>query len=129
MVGEFSQMHLRGKITRNCHVTLSTSPGTRGMVSNRLTTISVVQTFPFAFPEKQAKVLVAMFFHSRFSQFLLFSESPMMLSNFMNHYVILQALVGQADNQKRFREYSYPLMYFAAFWILGCSLELEGIKA
>ena len=37
----------------------------------------------------------------------------------LNHYVILQALVGQVDNQKRFREYSYPLVYFAALWTRG----------
>ena len=29
--------------------------------------------------------------------------------------MILQELVGQVDNHKRFREYSYPLVYFAGF--------------
>ena len=43
----------------------------------------------------------------------------MMLPNFLNHCMILRALVGQVDNQKRFQEYSYPLVYFAAFWIRG----------
>ena len=37
-----------------------------------------------------------------------------MLPNFLNHCMILQALVGQVDNQKRFWEYSYPIVYFAA---------------
>ena len=120
MVGEFSQMHLRGRITRNCHVTLSTSPNTRSMVSHRLETIVVVQTFfPLLFPKSKVKVLVAMIFHFHFSQCLLFYESPMMLPNFLIHYVIPQALVGQLDNQKRFREYSYPLAYFAALSIRG----------
>ena len=39
------------------HATLSTRPDTRGMVSHRLETISVVQTFSFAFPERQGKRL------------------------------------------------------------------------
>ena len=34
---------------------LSTSPDTRGMVSHRLKTFAVVQTFSLAFPEKQGK--------------------------------------------------------------------------
>ena len=45
----------RGKITRNCHATLSTSPETRGMLSHTLKTIAVVQTFSFAFSEKRGK--------------------------------------------------------------------------
>ena len=57
-----------------------------------------------------------MVLHSNFSQFLLFSESPMMLPNFLNHCIILQVPFLQVDNQKRFREYSYPLVYFAAFY-------------
>ena len=57
MVGKFPQMHLRGKITRIYHATLSTSPNTRGMVSHRLKTISVVQTISLAFPEKQCKII------------------------------------------------------------------------
>ena len=55
MVWEFSHMHLPRKITRIYHATLSTSPDTRGMVSHRLKTIAVVQTFSFTFPEKQCK--------------------------------------------------------------------------
>ena len=43
----------------------------------------------------------------------------MMLPNFLNHCMILQVLFSQVDNQKRFRENSYPLVYFAAFWIRG----------
>ena len=42
-----------------------------------------------------------------------------MLPNFLNHCAIPQALVGQVDNQKLFQEYSYPLVYFAAFSIRG----------
>ena len=56
---------------------------------------------------------------SHFSQFLLFSEFPMVLPNFVNHCVNPQTLVGQVDNQKRFQEFSYPLVYFAAFSIRG----------
>ena len=58
MVGEFSQMHLRGKMTRIENATLSTSPDTRGMVSHRLKTISVVQTFPQLFSKSKVKALV-----------------------------------------------------------------------
>ena len=90
------------------------------MVGHRLETISVIQTFlPLLFPRSKVKVLVAMVLHSHFSQFLLFSESPMMLPNFLNHCMSLQALVGQVDSQKRFREHSCPLVYFAAFSIRG----------
>ena len=46
-----------------------------------------------------------------FSQFLLSSELPMMLPNFLNHCVNHQDLVGQVEHQKRFQEYSYPLVY------------------
>ena len=60
-----------------------------------------------------------MVLRSHSSQFLLFSEFPMVLPNLLNHCVIPQALVGQVDNQKRFREYSYPLVYFTAFPIRG----------
>ena len=52
MVREFPQMHLRGRITRNWHATLSTSPDTRGMVSHRLKTTTVVQTFFLCFSRK-----------------------------------------------------------------------------
>ena len=103
-------MDLRGSMTRIYHATLSASPDTRGMVSHRLKTISVVQ-----FPKSKVKALVAMVLHSHFSQFLLFSESPMMLPNFLNHCTIIQVLFGQVDNQKRFLENSYPFVYFAAF--------------
>ena len=54
----------------------------------------------------------------------------MMLLNFLNHCVIFQALVRQVDNEKRFRDFSYPLVYFAAFWIRGQAfLELEETRA
>ena len=102
-------MHLRGKMTRKCHATSSASPDTRGIVGNRLKTISVVRTF---FPLLLPQVLIA-------TQFLLFSETPMVLPNFLNHYVIPQALVGQVDNQKRFQGYLCPLVHFAAFSIRG----------
>ena len=61
-----------------------------------------------------------MVLRSHFSQFLLFSEFPMVLPNVLNHCVIPQVLVGQVDHSKRFREYLYPLVYFAAFSIRGC---------
>ena len=34
----------------------------------------------------------------------------MMLPIFLNQYMILQVLFGHVDNQKRVREYSYPLV-------------------
>ena len=74
-------------MTRDCYATLSTSPNIRGMVSHRLKTIAVVQIIPLLFPKSKVNALVAMAFHSHFSQFLLFSEFAMMLSNFLNHYV------------------------------------------
>ena len=43
----------------------------------------------------------------------------MMLPNFLNHCVNPLALVGQVNDQKRFQEYSYSLVYFAAFSIRG----------
>ena len=87
-------------MTRIYHATLSARPNTRGMVSHRLKTISVVQTFSLSlFSESNVKALVAMVLHYHFSQFLLLSESPMMLPNFLNRCIILQALVGQVDNQ------------------------------
>ena len=107
-------------MTRIYHATSSTIPDTRGMVSHTLQTVCVNQTFFLSVsPKSKVKALVAMVLQSNFSQFRLFSESPVMLPNFLNHCMILQALVGQVDNQKRFREYSYPLVYFAAFWIRG----------
>ena len=48
----FLQMHLRGEITRNYHV-LITSLNTRGIMSHRLKTISTVQTFCLALIEEQ----------------------------------------------------------------------------
>ena len=75
--------------------------------------------FVLLFPKSNVKVLVAMVLRSHSSQFLLFSEFPMVLPNLLNHCVIPQALVGQVDSQKRFREYSYPLVYFTAFPIRG----------
>ena len=90
----------------------------RRLLSSRL--------FSFSFSENKVKVLVAMALHSHFSLFLLFSESPMMLPNFLNHYVILQVLVGQIDDQKRFREHLYHPVYLAARLVF---LELDGIRA
>ena len=52
VVGEFPQMHLRGRITRIYQAILSTSRNTRGMMSHRLETISVVQTFFLSFSRK-----------------------------------------------------------------------------
>ena len=43
-----------------------------------------------------------MVLHSHFSQFLLFSEYPIMSPNFLNHCIIHQILVEHVDNQKTF---------------------------
>ena len=39
----------------------------------------------------------------------------MVLPNFLNHCVILQALVGQVDNQKPFQEHSYSFLLHFSF--------------
>ena len=116
VIGEFSQMHLRGRNNRIYRVTLSTSPNTSDMMSHGQKTISVVQIFSLAFPENLSKSIVCNGSSLPLSQFLLFSEFPMMLPNILNHCMILQAVVGQVGNQ-RFQGYSYLLVYFAASWI------------
>ena len=53
----------------------------------------------------------------------------MMLPTFLNECLILQALVGQVDYQKRFGGYSCPLVYFRC--ILDSRLgflQLEGMR-
>ena len=55
--------------------------------------------------KSKVKVSFAMVLRSHYSQFLLFSESPMMSSNFLNRCVIHQHLVEHVDNQKRFQRY------------------------
>ena len=42
-----------------------------------------------------------------------------MLPIFLNKSVIHQDLVEHVDNQKRFQEYSYRLVYVAAFQLRG----------
>ena len=109
-------MHLRERMTRNCQQVRI--PGAWRAIDLRQCLSS--RLFSFTLPEKQGKgVWLQQFFTSTFLNSFLFSELPMMLPNFLNHYVIPQALDGQVDNQKRFREYSYPLVCFAAFWIRG----------
>ena len=39
----------------------------------------------------------------------------MMSPNLLNHYEIHQDVVKHVDDQKRFQENSYSLVYFAAF--------------
>ena len=77
--------------------------------------------FSLAPTEKQGKSI-----DCNFSQFLLFYESPTVLPNFLNNCVIPQALIGQVDNQKRFREYSRVLRCILAS--RRGLLELEGIQ-
>ena len=50
-------------------------------------------------PKNKIKVLTAVVLRSHFSQFLLFSEYPIMSPNFLNHYVIQQDLVEHVDNE------------------------------
>ena len=102
----------------NCHTTLSTSLNIPGMIGHRHKTIPVIETFPLLLPKSKVKVLVAVVLRSHLSQFLR-SSVFLMVPNFLNQCVIPQALVGQIDNQKRFREYSHPLVHFAAFSIRG----------
>ena len=114
------QMHLRGKITRNCHAAMSTSPNTHGMVSHgHKTYLSSGLFLSLLLLKSKVKVLIAMVLRSHNSQFLLFSESLMMSPNFWNHCVIHQDLVEHVDIQKRFQEYSYSLLYFAVFQLRG----------
>ena len=47
----------------------------------------------------KVKVLIAMVLRSHYSQFLLFSESPVVLQNVWNHCVIHQNLVEHVDDQ------------------------------
>ena len=54
-----------------------------------------------------------------FSQFLLFSESPMILPNSLRYSVIRQDLVEQVGNHERFLEYAHPLAYFGAISVRG----------
>ena len=58
IVEELSQMHLRGRMTRIYHATLSTCPDTHGMVSHGLKTIAVVQTLSCALQRKEGKCVV-----------------------------------------------------------------------
>ena len=79
-------------------------------------------------PESKAKVLIVMVLNFHFSQFLLFSDSPMTLPNSLNYCVVRQDHLGQVGNQKHLRKYSYPLVYFAAFSIhRQVFLKLEAI--
>ena len=67
---------------------------------------------------------------SQFSQLLLFSEFPMVLPNFANHFVIHQVLVEHVDNQKRFLDYSYSLLFICSIPSSPLSfLDLEVIRA
>ena len=45
------------------------------------------------------------------------------LPNFLNHYIIPQDLVEHVDNQQRFQECSYSLVYFAAFQLRAARLS------
>ena len=101
----------------SCH--LRTSPHTQGMVSHRHKTFLSSRLFLSSLLLKsKVKVLIAMILSSHFSQ-CLFSESSEMSPNFLNHCVIYQNLVEHVDDQKRFQEYSYSLVYFAAFQLRG----------
>ena len=55
-----------------------------------------------ALTKNKMKVLTATALRSHFSQLLLFSEYPMMSSNFLNRCAIHQVLVERVDNQKTF---------------------------
>ena len=46
-------------------------------------------------------------------------QFPMVLPNFLNNCTIHQDPVEHVDNQKCFQEYSYSLVYFAAFQLRG----------
>ena len=98
LVRVFLQMHLRGEITRNCH-DLSTSPNTHGVVSHRHKTYLSSRLFlSLLILKSKVKVLTAMVLRYHCSQFLLFSESPLMSPNFLSHCVIHQDLVEHVDN-------------------------------
>ena len=77
-------------MTRNCHA-LSPSPNTHGMGSERHKTYLSSRLFPRLFPKRKVKVLIAKVLRSHYSQFLRFSESPMMSPNFLNHCVIISS--------------------------------------
>ena len=117
------QMHLRGKDDSDlsCHFEYKSRYPRHG--EPEFYDNFCRPDFVLSLSEKnKVKELVASPLHSHFSQFLLFSESTMMMPNFLNHCVIRQALVVQVDNQQRFREYPDPFVYLAAFWTRGWAL-------
>ena len=120
------QMHLRGEITRKLSCRLSASPSTQSMVSHRhKTCLSSGLFLSLLLLKSKVKVLIARVLRSHYSQFLLYSESsissaiPDGVAKFLESCVIHQDLVEHVDDQKRFREYSYSLVYFAAFQLRG----------
>ena len=78
-----------------------------------------IDFFSLLLLKSKVKALIAMVLPSHYSQFLLFSESPMISPNFLNHRVIHQNLVEHVDDQERFQEYSCSLVCFAAFQLRG----------
>ena len=116
----------------SCH--LSTSPNTQGMVSHRHKTHLSSRRFLLDLTEKQGKGIdcngfsLPLFSIPRFLRIL--QRFPMVLPNFLNNCLIHQDLVEHVDNQKHFQEYSYSLMYFAAFQLRGSAcLNLDVIRA
>ena len=109
-------MCLRGEITRNCYAS-STIPNTHGMVSHRHKTYLSSRLFLLALTEKQGKSI-----DCNGSSLPLFSI-PSLLRIADDAAKLLESLyknlVEHVDDQKRFQEYSYPLVYFAAFQLRG----------
>ena len=108
----------------SCH--FSASPNTQGMVSQRHKTYLSSKRFLLALSEKQGKGTdcngssLPLFSISYFCQNPRHRQRfPIVLPNFLNNCVILQDLVEHVDDQKRFQQKSYSLVYFAAFHLRG----------
>ena len=119
-------MHPRGEITRNCHATWVQVRIPKACVVIDMRLILSSRLFLLAFSEKQGKRYWLQWLFAPTDLNSFFSQNPrhhhrflMVLSNFLNHCVVLQDLVEPVDNQKRFQEYSYYHMYFAAFQFRG----------
>ena len=95
------------------------SPTLKFRMVKELSQMYVIWTFSLALTEEQGKNGLQWFFTPTFlnSFSSLNSRWCCQISWIIMNF--FEALVGQVDNQKRFGEYSYPLVYFAAFSIRG----------
>ena len=103
-VRECLQTHLRVEITRNCHATWVQVQMPRARLAIDIRIICRPDFFVLLLPKNKMEVLTAMVLRIHLSQFLLFSQYPIMSPNFLNHCVIHQDFVEHVDNQNCFLE-------------------------